>query len=72
MICALISPTLSVFKDFDGDFAVENLLADLPERTSGTANRFRGASPAAASVFSHDFRSGFSDHLGVKDGFGLI
>jgi hypothetical protein len=28
--------------------------------------------PSGGFCFSHDFSSGFSDHLGVKEGFGLM
>jgi hypothetical protein len=28
--------------------------------------------PSGGFCFSHDFRRGFSDHLGVNEGFGLI
>ena len=28
--------------------------------------------PSGGFCFSHDFRSGFSDHFGVNEGFGLM
>src|SRR3954471_19246624 len=70
-IVAGISPTFSLSR-------MET--SRLPSRISCRASRtqfgqresvFRGH-PSVGFVFSYDFSSGLSDHLGVKDGFWLI
>src|SRR6266478_2400977 len=38
---------------------------------SGQSESVCRGQPRVGFVFSHDFRSGLSDHCGVKDGFGL-
>src|SRR3984957_14101324 len=70
-ICALISPTLSLRRISTGNSPFTILV-----RISGThfgqrESVVRGQ-PSGGFCFSHDFRSGFSDHFGVKDAFGLI
>jgi len=58
-------------KDFEGSFAVEDLLADF-----GHATRAQGiglARPAQRRLdLFHDFRSGLSDHFGTNPGFWWI
>src|ERR1700691_5307866 len=71
MIWALISPTFSLRKISTGSSPFTILV-----RTSGThlgqrESVVRGQ-PSGGFCFSHAFSSGFSDHLGVKDGFGLM
>src|SRR6266700_3367760 len=71
MICALISPTFSLRRISTGTSPLTILL-----RISGThlgqrESVVRGQ-PSGGFCFSHDFRSGFSDHFGVNEGFGLM
>ena len=71
MICALISPAFSLRRISTGSSPLTILL-----RISGThfgqrESVVRGQ-PSGGFCFSHDFRSGLSDHFGVKEGFGLI
>src|SRR5580698_5591712 len=71
IIWALISPTFSLRRISTGNSPLTILV-----RISGThlgqrESVVRGQ-PSVGFCFSQDFRSGFSDHLGVKDGFGLI
>src|SRR5580765_2814898 len=70
-IVALISPTFSVSR---------SLTSFLPSRIACRASRVhvgqsesvsRGQ-PSGGFVFSYDFSSGLSDHLGVNDGRCLI
>src|SRR5580658_4048190 len=70
-IWALISPTFSFFRISTGSSPLTIFV-----RISGThfgqrESVVRGQ-PSGGFCFSHDFSSGFSDHLGVKDGLGLI
>src|SRR5215472_14304429 len=70
-ICALISPTFSLRRISTGTSPSTILL-----RISGThfgqrESVVRGQ-PRTGFCFSHDFRSGLSDHFGVNEGFGLI
>src|SRR5580700_3464631 len=70
-IWALISPTFSFFRISTGSSPLTILV-----RISGThfgqrESVVRGQ-PSGGFCFSHDFSSGFSDHLGVNDGFGLM
>ena len=53
---------------FERRLAVQNLLADFRARSAGRANRSSRGQPSGGLVFSHDFSSGLSDHLGVKPG----
>src|SRR5579872_5938880 len=69
--CALISPTFWFLRISTGTSPFTILL-----RISGThfgqrESVFRGQ-PSGGFCFSQDLRRGFSDHLGVKEGFGLI
>src|SRR5580704_17538919 len=70
-IWALISPTFSLRRISTGSSPLTILV-----RISGThlgqrESVVRGQ-PSGGFCFSHDFRSGFSDHFGVNDGFGLM
>src|SRR4051812_34819949 len=70
MICALISPAFSVRRISTGISPFTILL-----RISGThfgqrESVVRGQ-PSGGFCFPQDFRSGFSDHLGVNDAFGF-
>src|SRR5215831_9250202 len=71
IICAFISPTFSLRRISCG-----SLPSRICWRISGThlgqrESVLRGQ-PRGGLVFSHDFRSGLSDHFGVKDGLGLM
>src|SRR5438874_13378669 len=71
MIWALISPTFSFRRTSCG-----SLPSTICWRIAGThlgqrESVLRGQ-PSGGLVFSHDFRRGLSDHLGVKEGLGLI
>src|SRR6201996_4006133 len=70
-ICALISPTLSLRRISTGSSPFTILV-----RISGTHFGHRESvvrgQPSGGFCFSQDFRRGFSDHLGVNDGLGLI
>src|SRR5438105_3687932 len=69
-IVALISPTFSLSS---------TETSCLPSRISCRASRTQvghsesvsRGQPSGGLVFSYDFRSGFSDHEGVNEGFGL-
>src|SRR5258708_34584624 len=70
-IVALISPIFSFISTSCG-----SLPSMICRRISGThlghsESVLRGQ-PSGGLVFSHDFRIGFSDHLGVNAGAGLI
>src|SRR6202034_4460333 len=70
MICALISPTFSFSRISCG-----SLPSTICWRISGThfghsESVVRGQ-PSGGFCFSYDLSSGFSDHFGVGDGFGL-
>src|SRR5690242_3436770 len=71
MICALISPARSLRRISTGSSPATILF-----RISGTHFGHRESvvrgQPSGGFCFSHDLRSGLSDHFGVKDGFGLI
>src|ERR1700733_5693261 len=71
MIWALISPTFSLRRISTGSSPFTILV-----RISGTHFGHRESvvrgQPNGGFCFSHDFRSGFSDHLGVKEGLGLM
>src|SRR5436305_11585248 len=71
MIVALISPTFSLSRISCG-----SLPSMICWRIAGThlgqrESVLRGQ-PSGGLVFSHDFKRGLSDHLGVKEGLGLI
>ena len=71
MTCALISPGLSVYSTSSGV-----LPSRICWRISGTqrghSESVERGQPSGGLVFSHDFRRGLSDHLGVKPGFWPI
>src|SRR5690349_6099385 len=70
MICALISPTFSFIKSRQSFWPW--IMASRASLTqSGQSESVCRGHPRVGLVFSHDFRSGLSDHFGVKDGFGL-
>src|SRR5215475_1194408 len=71
MIVALISPTFSLSRISCG-----SLPSTICWRISGThlghSESVERGQPSGGLVFSHDFRSGLSDHLGVNAGAGLM
>src|SRR5215510_5762684 len=70
MIWALISPTFSL---------IRTVTSFLPLRISsrasitqfGQSESVVRGQPRVGLLFCHDFKSGLSDHFGVKEGFGL-
>src|SRR5947209_1929412 len=71
MIWALISPTFSFRRTSCG-----SLPSTICWRISGThlgqRESVERGQPSGGLVFSQDFKRGLSDHLGVKEGLGLI
>src|SRR5256885_16811549 len=71
MICALISPAFSFISTSTG-----SLPSRICWRISGThfgqSESVERGQPSGGFVFSYDFSSGFSDHLGVNPGFCLM
>ncbi len=69
MMLALISPVFSVSSDcqFSSPFII---LARASFTHSGQSESVWRGQPSGGLVFSQDFRSGLSDHLGVKVGPG--
>src|SRR5689334_4855574 len=70
MTCAFITPTL-VSSTSSGSLPSRIWL-----RISGThlgqSESVSRGQPSFGFCFSHDLSSGFSDHVGVKDGLGLM
>src|SRR6266446_4694387 len=70
MIWALISPTFSLIRS-----ATSFLPLKMASRASmthlGQSESVVRGQPSVGFVFCHDLSKGLSDHLGVKDGFGL-
>src|SRR5260370_90927 len=70
-IVALISPTFSLSRTSWG-----SLPSTICWRISGThlghSESVERGQPSGGLVFSHDFKSGLSDHLGVNAGAGLM
>src|SRR6202030_818944 len=70
MICALISPTLSYIRSRQS--FLPSMIASRASLTHpGHSESVCRGQPSVGLVFSHDFSSGLSDHLGVKFGLGL-
>src|SRR5215472_11496456 len=70
IICALISPTFSCIKSRQSFLPwMMDSRASLTQ--SGHSESVCRGQPRVGFVFSQDFKSGLSDHFGVKDGFGL-
>src|SRR5579862_1246133 len=70
MICALISPTFSCTRSVQS-FLPFRIRSRASLTQSGHSESVVRGQPSVGLDFSHDFSSGFSDHLGVKEGFGL-
>ena len=71
MICALISPTFSLRRISTGSSPFTILLRISGTHFGQSESVVRGQ-PSGGFCFSQDFSSGFSDHFGVNDGFGLM
>src|SRR3990172_6883832 len=70
MICALISPTFSYIRSCQSFFPL--IISSRASLTQpGQSESVCRGQPSVGLVFSHDFSSGLSDHLGVKEGLGL-
>src|SRR5262249_33308751 len=70
IICALISPTFSFMRSRQS-FLPWIMASRASFTQSGHSESVWRGQPSVGFVFSHDFKSGLSDHFGVKDGFGL-
>src|SRR5688572_28744061 len=71
MIFALISPTFSVRRISFGTLP-SRICCRISGTHFGQRESVSRGQPSGGLVFCQDFRSGFSDHFGVKDGFGLM
>src|SRR5688572_14290713 len=70
MICALISPTFSLIRTLTSFLPL--MIASRASMTQlGQSESVVRGQPRVGLLFCHDFSSGFSDHFGVNDGFGL-
>src|SRR5579862_2331492 len=70
MICALISPTFSYMRSRKSFWPF--MMASRASLTQpGHSESVCRGQPSVGLVFSHDFSSGLSDHLGVNEGLGL-
>src|SRR5229473_7607807 len=70
IIWALISPTFSFMRSRQS-FLPLMISSRASLTQSGQSESVCRGQPRVGLVFSQDFRSGLSDHFGVKDGFGL-
>src|SRR5215469_7573066 len=70
IIWALISPTFSFIRSRQS-FLPWIMASRASLTQSGHSESVCRGQPRVGLVFSHDFKSGLSDHFGVKDGFGL-
>src|SRR6266851_8858867 len=70
IISALISPTFSLIRSRQSFFPSKIAWRASLTQSGQSESVFRGQ-PSVGLVFSHDFKSGLSDHFGVNDGFGL-
>src|SRR5580698_7153160 len=71
IIWALISPIFSVRRTSTGSSPSRIFLRISGTHFGQSESVVRGH-PRGGFCFSQDFRRGFSDHLGVKDAFGLM
>src|SRR6266705_2883992 len=70
IICALISPTFSLIRSRQSLWPA--IIASRASFTqAGQRESVCRGKPSVGLVFSQDFSSGLSDHLGVTEGFGL-
>src|SRR5882762_2689815 len=70
IICALISPTFSLIRTETSCLPLKiDSLASITQL--GQSESVVRGQPSVGLVFCHDFKSGLSDHLGVKEAFGL-
>src|SRR3978361_1280614 len=70
MIWALISPTFSLRRISTGSSPF-TIFVRMSGAHFGQSEAVVRGHPSGGFCFSHDFRSGFSDHFGVNEGFGL-
>src|SRR5580698_6823280 len=71
IIWALISPIFSVRSTSTGSSPSRIFLRISGTHLGQSESVVRGQ-PSGGFCFSQDFRRGFSDHLGVKEAFGLM
>src|SRR5579862_1896321 len=71
IILALISPTFSLTRSRQSllPFKIRSRASFTQPGHSESVSR---GQPSVGLVFSHDFKSGLSDHFGVNDGFGFF
>src|SRR5688572_9829573 len=70
MICALISPTFSLIRTLTSFLPL--MISSRASITQlGQSESVVRGQPSVGLLFCHDFSKGFSDHFGVKEGFGL-
>src|SRR5260370_29750679 len=70
MICALISPTFSCIRSRQS-FLPAMIASRASFTHAGQSESVCRGKPSVGLVFSQDFSSGLSDHLGVTDGLGF-
>src|SRR5215472_1618204 len=71
MICALISPTFSWTRSIQSFLPLRIAWRASFTQSGHNESVVRGQ-PSVGFDFSHDLRSGLSDHFGVNDGFGAF
>src|SRR5215204_166189 len=70
MICALISPTFSLIRTLTSFLPL--IIASRASITQfGQSESVVRGQPRVGLLFCQDFKSGLSDHFGVKEGLGL-
>src|SRR5712692_7237875 len=69
MICALISPTFSCIRSRQSFWPAKISSRASLTQPGQSESVWRGK-PSVGLLFSQDFKSGFSDHFGVKEGLG--
>src|SRR6185295_10651766 len=70
MICALISPTFSLIRTLTSFLPL--MISSRASITQlGQSESVVRGQPSVGLLFCHDFKRGFSDHFGVKEGLGL-
>src|ERR1700682_3172203 len=70
IMSALISPTFSCIRSRQSFFPSKMAWRASLTQSGHSESVWRGQ-PRVGLLFSHDFKSGLSDHFGVKDGLGL-
>src|SRR5215813_5620028 len=70
MICALISPTFSLIRTLTS-FLPLRIASRASITQLGQSESVVRGHPSVGLLFCQDFKSGLSDHFGVKEGLGL-